>query len=127
MARAPVMLWLAVFALIISSPQACRAEDEEAVVYKKPLSEWLGTLKSDKVEKNRRAALIAVGEVGLRSRKVVPAVAAPLRQDESATVRQAAAQLLGPLAFKATDLLPGATCAVRLAMIQHRNQALEAP
>ncbi len=126
MARAPVLLWLAIFTLVTSPPQVCWAEDEEAVVYKKPLSEWLGTLKSDKVEKNRRAALIAVGEVGLRSRKVVPAVAAALRQDESTTVREAAAQLLGRLAFKATDLLPEANGAVRVALIEDRKQALEA-
>src|SRR5579859_5138426 len=122
MARAPVLVILAALAWFTWPLQMCLAQNEEPVVYKRPLSEWLATLKGDKTEKNRRAALIALAEIGLRSRKVVPAVALALRQDESATVREAAAQLLGRLAFKATDLLQDATGAVRVGLIEDRKQ-----
>ncbi|MFL5245134.1 MAG: HEAT repeat domain-containing protein [Gemmataceae bacterium] len=126
MARAPVRIILAALTWFTCCLQIGLAQNEEPVVYKRPLSEWLATLKGDKTDKNRRAALIALGEIGLRSRKVVPAVALALRQDESATVREAAAQLLGRLAFKATDLLQDATGAVRVGLIEDRKQALEA-
>jgi HEAT repeat protein len=114
MARGFAVLGLAFMTLIALPLSYCHAEDDDPVVYKKPLSEWLTILKSDKTEKNRRAALIALGDVGLRSRKTVSAVSGALHDDESAGVREAAAQLLGKLAFKAVDLLPEAQGAVRV-------------
>src|SRR5438132_13525165 len=81
MARGPVLSFLALILIVALPLPHCFAEDDDQVVYKKPVSEWLTILKSDKTEKNRRAALIALGDVGLRSRKVVPAVSAALKED----------------------------------------------
>src|SRR5262245_21002948 len=126
MARAPLMVCLTVLTLLGSPFQFCRGDDDDPVVYKKPLSEWLTALKTDKADKRRRAALLALGDVGLRSRKVVPVVSAALHQDESPMIREASAQLLGRLAYKATDLLPEAGGQVRVTLLEERKQAMAA-
>jgi HEAT repeat protein len=90
-------------ALLLTAGLVGANEEQEPVVLRKPLSEWLTILRSDKQEKSRRGALIALEIVGLQSRKVVPAVAQAARQEEAPAVREAAVVLLGRLAAKAAD------------------------
>jgi HEAT repeat protein len=102
MSRRLAALLFAILFLIIRSSVLRAADDPE--VEGKPLSQWLEILQGDKDPRNRRIALLMLDEVGLKSRKVVPAAVRSLRDDESPMIKEVAAQLLGKLALEAADL-----------------------
>jgi HEAT repeat protein len=92
--------------LFISLP-AAHAEEDEPVVLSKPLSQWLEMLRNDGKPERRRAALIALEQIGAkRSRQVVPAIMTALRADQDEKVRERAAAVLGTSAEKALKDIP---------------------
>jgi HEAT repeat protein len=89
--------------LLLALPAPGRAADDDPVIQTKKLSEWLKMLESDPKPERRRAALLAVELIGpRRSRKVVPALVAALRDAEE-RVREGAAAALGRIADKAVN------------------------
>src|SRR6266852_3348620 len=83
----------------VTRPACAAIEDEEPSVAGRKLSEWVQTLKTEKEEKQRRAALTALKYMGtkLETAKVVPPVALAARDDTSDAIRKAATQALGDL------------------------------
>jgi HEAT repeat protein len=81
---------------------AARAAEEEPVFMQRKLSEWVKMVQDDPQPARRRAALLALQQLGPRhARVVVPAVAAALRGDADEQVRERAASVLGALAARA--------------------------
>jgi HEAT repeat protein len=123
---ARVLLLATLTALILAAVPASAQEDP--VIQGRPLSEWLEVLRGEKDSKARQVALLFVGAAGAqpvvwrpqtlyrrgsvlavelagpaRSRQVLPALVAALREDPEEVVREAAANSLGRLAAKARD------------------------
>src|SRR6266851_112164 len=124
--RLPLLvLTMLVFLLV---PPAARAEEDDPVFRDRRLSEWLEMLKGDKAAEDKQAALFVLGtSAGLpsmwprlvntriagliavewigpvKSRKVLPAINAALRDDPEPRIRESAASALGRLSIKARD------------------------
>ncbi len=80
------VLVLALLALV--SP--LRAEDDDPSLRGKKLSEWIDLLQNGKNVDERRAGLLAVKLIGPRkSRKVVPALIAAVRENSEVKIRAA--------------------------------------
>jgi HEAT repeat protein len=97
------MKWMLVLpaVLLFTLPAAARAPDDDPVIQTKKLSEWLEILRSDADPRRRLAAVIVADFAGVkRSRKVVPALVAAVRDDADEQVRERAAALLGQIADK---------------------------
>jgi HEAT repeat protein len=103
-----ILLVWAVLLAVLAFPRAARAQDDEPSLLGKKLSEWLTILKDDRDVNRRRGALKAVELIGPRkSKKVVPAVNAALRDDPDDRIREAAAvslgRMVGPIAQKGEE------------------------
>src|SRR5262245_28369452 len=74
---------------------------EEPTFNGRKLSEWLKVLKEDETPRKRRAAVIALGQIGASSRDnlgtVIGAVGKALRTDANSAVREQAATALGQM------------------------------
>jgi HEAT repeat protein len=100
------MKWMLAFpaVLLLSLSANARPPDDDPAIQTKKLSEWLQMLQSDPNPNNRFAAVIAAELAGIkRSRKVVPALVAALRDDADERVRERAAALLGRIADKVVN------------------------
>jgi HEAT repeat protein len=95
-------LLLAVLALTLGAIAPTKADDDEPVYLTRKLSEWLDLLAKGKDAKDRERGVFGVEGVGhSRSRKVVPALVAALREDADPGVRAKAARATGRACAKA--------------------------
>ncbi len=79
-----------------------RAEEDDPAVRGKKLSDWVELLQNGKTVGQRQAGLLAVQLIGPRkSRKVIPALIAALRENTEEKIRAGAAKALGGIAAKA--------------------------
>ena len=90
---------LAIFTLVSLG----RSQDEEEPkLLDIKLSDWIKRIDQGKTAKDRRRGILAVEQIGYsRSRQVIPALIKPLREDQEAEVRVAAARALGRAMAKA--------------------------
>lgn len=103
--------------LLIPAP---RLAAEEPTFGGRKLSEWQTMLKEDPTPRKRRAAVVALGQIGADNREVLPgvlvAVGKALRADASPAVRQQAAVVLGQQRVddKTAGVLPDLVEAIRI-------------
>lgn len=107
-------------ALLALLPATSRLAAEEPSFGGRKLSEWQSMLKEDPTPRKRRAAVVALGQIGADNREVLPvvlvAVGKALRADASPAVRQQAAVVLGQQRVdeKTAGVLPDLIEAVRI-------------
>ncbi len=93
------LLVLAVLAVLVAL--AGNGRSQEPTFNGRKLSEWLTVLKEDETPRKRRAAVVALGQIGAASSEhlgtVVAAVGKALRTDASPAVRGQAAVVLGQM------------------------------
>ena len=93
------MLRPSALAVLLLLPVGPRLAAEEPSFSGRKLSEWQTMLKEDPTPRKRRAAVVALGQIGADNREVLPvvlvAVGKALRADASPAVREQAAVVIG--------------------------------
>lgn len=106
--------------LLLLLPCSSRIAAEEPSFSGRKLSEWQTMLKEDPTPRKRRAAVVALGQIGADNREVLPivlvAVGKALRADASPAVREQAALVLGQQRVdeKTAGILPDLVEALRI-------------
>jgi HEAT repeat protein len=96
------MLRIACLFTVAALGLACAARGDEPSFLGKPIDHWMKLLKEGKTAGERRRGLLAVTLIGPgKSREVLPAVVAAMRDDAEAGIRRSAAMALGRMSMQA--------------------------
>src|SRR5262245_42110336 len=84
--------------LVVAAALVRSASDDEPALAGKKAGEWLQLLQDTQAPVGkRRAAALALGRIGTRFPRAVPALITALQKDADADIRRTAAQALGQL------------------------------